>query len=93
MENTALEDHMNTSLIEKTLASIYQSARNRMAKYQHRLHQRAFDEFNFSQPELAILGVLFLRGPQTLGEIRARCARIQEFPDMDAVPTSRALVN
>jgi uncharacterized protein YceH (UPF0502 family) len=72
-------------LIEKTLASIYQSARNRMAKYQHRLHQRVFDEFNFSTPELAVLCVLFLRGPQTLGEIRTRCARVHEFSNMDAV--------
>ena len=73
------------TLIAKTLASIYRSSRNRMPKYQHRLHQRAFDEFNFSMPELAVLGVLFLRGPQTLGEIRTRCARIHEFQDMDAV--------
>jgi uncharacterized protein YceH (UPF0502 family) len=73
------------SLIEKTLASLYQSGRSRMAKYQHRLHQRAFDEFNFSTPELAILCVLFLRGPQTPGEIRSRSARIHEFQDPDAV--------
>jgi uncharacterized protein YceH (UPF0502 family) len=73
------------SLIEKTLVSLYQSGRSRMAKYRHRLHQRAFDEFNFSMPELAVLGVLFLRGPQTPGEIRSRSARIHEFPDLDAV--------
>lgn len=72
-------------LVEKTLASTWQSARNRTIKYQHRLHQRVFDEFNFSMPELAVLAVLFLRGPQTLGEIRTRCARIHEFNDMDAV--------
>ena len=73
------------SLIEKTLASLYQSGRSRMAKYQHRLHQRAFDEFNFTTPELAVLCVLFLRGPQTPGEIRTRCARVHEFPDLHAV--------
>jgi uncharacterized protein YceH (UPF0502 family) len=73
------------SLIELTLASRYQSGRSRMAKYQHRLHQRAFDEFNFSMPELAALCVLFLRGPQTQGEIRSRCTRIHEFPDLEAV--------
>ena len=72
------------SLIEKTLASLYQSGRSRMAKYRHRLHQRAFDEFNFSTPELAVLCVLFLRGPQTLGEIRSRSARIHAFPDLEA---------
>jgi uncharacterized protein YceH (UPF0502 family) len=72
-------------LVEKTLASTWQSPRNRTVKYQHRLHQRVFDEFNFSMPELAVLAVLFLRGPQTLGEIRSRCARIHEFQDMEAV--------
>ena len=73
------------SLIEKTLASLYQSGRSRMAKYRHKLHQRVFDEFNFSTPELAVLGVLFLRGPQTPGEIRSRSARIHEFQDPVAV--------
>lgn len=77
-------------LIDKTLVSLYQttqSGRSRVAKYQHRLYQRAFDEFNFSIPELAVLAVLFLRGPQTLGEIRSRCARIHEFPNLEAVGT------
>lgn len=74
-------------LIDKTLASCFQSNRSRMPKYQHRLHQRAFDEFNFSTPELAVLGVLFLRGPQTTGEIRSRSARIYEFGDLDEVNT------
>ena len=73
------------SLIDKTLVSIYQSSRNRMPKYQHKLRFRAFDEFNFSLPQLAVIGVLFLRGPQTLGEIRTRCARVHEFADLDAV--------
>ena len=73
------------TLKEKTLASLYQSGRSRTQKYQHRLHQRAFDEFNFSTQELAVLSVLFLRGPQTVGEIRTRCARVYEFPDLDAV--------
>jgi uncharacterized protein YceH (UPF0502 family) len=73
------------TLMEKTLASRYQSGRSRMPRYQHRLHQRAFDEFNFSTPELAVLGVLFLRGPQTTGEIRSRSARIHEFNDLDEV--------
>lgn len=75
-------------LIDKTLAALYQTSqagRSRVAKYQHRLYQRAFDEFNFSMPELAVLAVLFLRGPQTLGEIRSRCARIHEFQDLAAV--------
>ena len=73
------------TLMGETLASLYQSGRSRTAKYQHKLHHRAFDEFNFSTPELAVLCVLFLRGPQTLGEINSRCARIYSFADLDSV--------
>jgi uncharacterized protein YceH (UPF0502 family) len=73
------------SLIDETLVSTWKSDHNRMAKYQHKLRHRASDNFNFSPPELAVLGVLFLRGPQTLGEIRTRCARIHEFDNLNAV--------
>jgi uncharacterized protein YceH (UPF0502 family) len=73
------------SLIDKTLASTWKSDRNRMAKYRHKLSHRVMDEFNFSQPELAVLCSLFLRGPQTVGEIRSRCVRIHEFEDLGAV--------
>jgi len=73
------------NLIDKTLASTWKSGRNRMAKYQHKLRQRVSNEFEFSLPELAVLGVLFLRGPQTVGEIRSRCARIHEFESLEAV--------
>ena len=73
------------SLIDKTLASSWKSDHNRMAKYQHKLRHRISDKFNFCETELAVLCVLFLRGPQTLGEIRTRCSRIHEFPNLEAV--------
>jgi uncharacterized protein YceH (UPF0502 family) len=73
------------NLIDKTLASTWKSDHKRMAKYQHKLRHRISDKFNFSLPELAVLCVLFLRGPQTVGEIRTRCSRIHEFDNLDAV--------
>lgn len=73
------------SLIDQTLVSTWKSGHNRMAKYQHKLQHRVSDKLDFSTPELAVLGILFLRGPQTVGEIRARCARIHEFDSLDAV--------
>jgi uncharacterized protein YceH (UPF0502 family) len=73
------------SLIDKTLVSIWKSGHNRMAKYQHKLRHRVSDAFDFSLPELAVLGILFLRGAQTAGEIRSRCARIHEFDSLDAI--------
>ncbi|MEH6584392.1 MAG: YceH family protein [Halioglobus sp.] len=73
------------SLIDKTLVSTWQSGHNRTAKYQHKLRHRVSDKFNFSLPEVAALCILFLRGPQTGGEIRTRCARIHEFENLEAV--------
>jgi hypothetical protein len=51
------------SLIKKTLVSTRKAGHHRMAKYQHKLRDRVSDTFKFSVPELAVLGVLFLRGP------------------------------
>jgi uncharacterized protein YceH (UPF0502 family) len=73
------------SLIDKTLVSTWKADHNRMPKYQHKLQHRVSEQFDFPVPELAVLGTLFLRGPQTVGEIRARCARIHEFASLDAV--------
>lgn len=74
-------------LLDKTLATFFRAGHSRAAKYSHRLHERVFDEFNFSKQQRAILCVLFLRGPQTLGEIRIRCARSHDFADLAAVTT------
>lgn len=73
------------SLINRTLVSSWKSGHNRMAKYQHKLRHRVSDKLDFSGPELAVLGVLFLRGPQTAGEIRSRCSRIHQFEGLDEV--------
>jgi uncharacterized protein YceH (UPF0502 family) len=72
-------------LIDKTLVSTWKAGHNRMAKYQHKLRERISETFNFSLPELAVLGVLFLRGPQTVGETRSRCSRIHEFESLEAI--------
>jgi uncharacterized protein YceH (UPF0502 family) len=73
------------SLIDHTLASTWNTNRNRMPKYRHCLHDRISEEFNFSREELAVLATLLLRGAQTVGEVRTRCARIHEFPDLETV--------
>ena len=72
------------SLIDKTLVSTWKAGHDRMAKYQHKLRHRVSDKLNFELPELAVLCVLFLRGPQTVGEIRTRCSRIYEFDSLSA---------
>jgi uncharacterized protein YceH (UPF0502 family) len=52
-----------------------QRADSRVTKYSHLLT----DALNLSSRELAIVGVLMLRGHQTLGEIKTRTARLAEF--------------
>ena len=54
---------------------------SRVAKYEHRLNEL----YNFHRHEIAVLCVLFLRGPQTPGELRTRAERMYAFEDLDAV--------
>jgi uncharacterized protein YceH (UPF0502 family) len=45
--------------------------------------QRISETLNLGRRELAVLGVLLLRGPQTLGEIKDRADRLYQFADLD----------
>ncbi len=69
------------SLNEKNLAGAGGGADSRVTKYEHRLQEA----FNFSRPEVAVLCVLLLRGPQTPGELRGRTERLHQFADLDEV--------
>jgi uncharacterized protein YceH (UPF0502 family) len=53
----------------------------RVPKHQHRLSE----SFNLGRREAAVLCVLMLRGPQTVGELRGRTERLYEFDDLAAV--------
>jgi uncharacterized protein YceH (UPF0502 family) len=53
----------------------------RVPKYRHALAAKLFLE----PPELAILGELLLRGPQTVGELRSRAERMHPFPSLEDV--------
>jgi uncharacterized protein len=45
--------------------------------------QRISETLNLGRREVAILCVLFLRGPQTLGEIKDRSERLYSFADLE----------
>jgi uncharacterized protein YceH (UPF0502 family) len=53
----------------------------RVSKYA----QRFTEKLNLGRRESAILCVLLLRGPQTLGEIKGRTERVYEFADLEEV--------
>jgi uncharacterized protein len=51
---------------------------SRAVKFRHLLDET----LELSEPELALLGVLMLRGPQTPGELKARTERMHPFPSL-----------
>src|SRR5437879_9693253 len=72
------------SLREKKLAYVFHGSESRVPKYGH-LFPEAFD---LAPPEVAVLCVLLLRGPQTPGEIRGRTGRLHEFASLSEVETT-----
>jgi uncharacterized protein YceH (UPF0502 family) len=63
------------------LARLASSAGSRTIKYRHLAHEA----LNVGDAELALLAVLLLRGPQTVGELRSRSERLFAFASLDAV--------
>jgi len=53
----------------------------RVAKHE----QRFTEKFNLGRREAALLCVLMLRGPQTVGELRGRSERLYTFDDLESV--------
>src|SRR5580658_127274 len=71
-------------LREKKLAFMFQGADSRVAKFGHRIAE----SLELARPETAVLCVLLLRGPQTVGEIRGRTARMHEFASLEETEAS-----
>jgi len=66
-------------LRDKKLAFQFQGADSRVARYGHRL----VESLGLGRPETAVLCVLLLRGPQTVGEVRTRTGRMHEFASLE----------
>ena len=75
-------------LREKNLTFEHQSSGSRVIKYKHRFCNTEFSSLKFSPPELAIICVLLLRGPQTPGELRTRTNRLAEFANVNEVEST-----
>ena len=72
-------------LIGHNLAREQQISGARVLKYAHKLSDTLTKEYDFSQNELGVLSILFVRGPQTVGEIRTRTNRMCDFSSLSAV--------
>ena len=68
-------------LREKKLATVIFGAGSRVQKYRHNL----LDHYDLNSRETALLCVLFLRGPQTPGELRQRAERMAGFAGLPEV--------
>lgn len=81
------------SLSKKHLVVEKSGFGSRVPKYQHRFCNTEFGNVKLDPQELAIVCELFVRGPQTPGELRTRASRMAPFAetsDVDAALTRLA---
>jgi hypothetical protein len=72
------------SLREKGLVHLVDRGESRVTKYRHVL----YEALNMGRPAIAVMCVLMLRGPQTVGEIRTRTNRLYDFSSLEDVETT-----
>lgn len=68
-------------LARKRWARLASGAGSRAVKYRHLLDEA----LALSGPEMAVLSVLMLRGPQTVGELKQRSERLHPFGSLEEV--------
>jgi len=77
---TLVEQAVET-LREKNLAYVFYGSTSRVPKYKHVLPE----VMHLSHPEVAVMCVLMLRGPQTPGELRGNGSRLHEFTGLEEI--------
>ena len=83
LDEDAVRDALE-GLQQQRMAGPAGGADSRVTKYEQRLQE----VFNFTRPEIAVLCVLLLRGPQTPGELRGRTERLHHFEALDDVQSA-----
>ncbi|MBI5425133.1 MAG: YceH family protein [Opitutae bacterium] len=71
-------------LRDKRLAVVITGGDSRVMKFAHKTREI----LELSRPEVSLLCLLLLRGPQTVGELRGRSGRMHEFADLADVQTT-----
>jgi len=69
------------SLREKNLTYVFYGSTSRVPKYKHVMPE----VMHLTAPETALMCVLMLRGPQTVGELRGSASRLHEFSSLEEV--------
>jgi len=70
-------------LVKKCLISRIEGSR--VTKFQHRFCNSEFGTLQLSEKSTGVISELFLRGPQTPGELRNRTERLCKFDDVNEV--------
>jgi uncharacterized protein len=73
--------HALETLREKNLTYVFHGSTSRVPKYKHVMPE----VMHLNPAELAVMSVLMLRGPQTLGELRGNGSRFYEFSGIEEV--------
>ena len=69
------------TLRDKNLVYTFHGSTSRVVKYKHMFP----NVFELDAAEVAVMAILMLRGPQTIGEIRGRTDRLHEFASLPEV--------
>ncbi len=69
------------TLREKNLTYVFHGSTSRVPKYKHVMPE----VMHLSKPQMAVMCVLMLRGPATVGELRGHGARLHEFSGLEEV--------
>lgn len=87
--NYSEEDLLDTldQLRELGLAAVVHTESGRTERYRHYLRRRMPD---LSEPQVAILGELLLRGRQSVGDLRARASRMAPAGSLDSLEQLRS---
>jgi len=93
LEETEVREVLD-DLLKKHLVSEQEGFGSRVTKIKHRFCNTEFSDLQLSDRAVAVLCVLFLRGPQTPGELRSRTNRLCSFDDVQQVEsTLETLIN
>jgi uncharacterized protein YceH (UPF0502 family) len=77
------------SLRGKNLVYVFYGSTSRVPKYKHMMGEI----FELGPQELALMCVLMLRGPQTVGELRGRTDRLYDFSGLNEVEETLRLLS
>ncbi len=77
--------HTIRQLADQHLVRVEENFKSRAEKYVQRFCNTRYSDYQFEPPQLAVVCLLLLRGPQTPGELRSRSGRLHSFAENAAV--------